>query len=408
MMMRGAMPLGFGARPSPLAMFDPQSQGFGGAGMPASAIMQPVPLWDMAGSGEGGSPGTPSLFSGRQVGMMGGSPTMSGQPGAPQGGISASSAQHSVGPGGDVGPTPRMTDPSSPPNLLSENNDLSPPNTDVLTRPVDLSNVGVRHPKFLEHGGFGEKALKFLGEFGLQYSAGQGNPAAMLSLQNRAQQQHDQQIWNRQDSTRMQDHQWDEEAAAAKARLPDYFMSGKDRVAFDPVTNTTKVVYDGPSDAQDYADALGLNPGTPAYNTAVSDYVLRGNGSTALQNKTAFEGVKIDGRTTVESVRQRDRMQLRATPTYANMHPAPRRGMMGSGGNPPRSIQGVVAPLLSTIANGGTLTAPQQALVDDYRANRGGRGRGGGSSAPSGGSKVYQNAQGHRITWDGKAWVSAK
>ena len=321
----------------------------------------------------------------------------------------AGSAQSANRPGNGGAALPALDASIASPNLLDQDSSLTPPSTDISPFSPDLSGIPTRHPKFFENDGLGEKLLKGVGEFALQYSAGMGNPAAMANIQNRFAQQREQQLWNRQDSTRKQDHEWDVQSAAAKARQPDYFMSGKDRVVFDPATGTTKVVYDGPSDAEDYATALGFEPGTPGYNTAVSDYVLRGNGSTALQNKTALEGIRVDGRAAVEGIRQRDRLQLRSLPTYSNLHPRSGAGGSGGAGNAPRTMAGVVAPILAKVASGKPLTPAETQAYQMYANGRGHRSGGGGApQTGSPGGKVYQNAQGHRIVWSGNKWVEEK
>lgn len=327
-------------------------------------------------------------------------------------------------------PTPSPANPTQRPGMFAGKSsptyldDQAPPMTpNGLTAlmaspgaPTDNAPVSNVHPKFFQHGGLGGRLLKGLGEFALQYSASQGNPAALATLQNRTLQQRQSQLWAHEDAAHQQEHQWDVDSAAAKARLPEYFMSGKDRVAFDPVTGTSKVVYDGPSDAQDYADSMGYQPGTPDYQRALSDFVLRGNGGTALANKTTLEGVKLDGRTTLEGVRQHDRLQARGTPTYADLHPRPHVGGGGSSGNmPPKTLAGVVAPILSKVASGKPLTPAESQAYDMYRAGRGGgHGRGGaGGAAPGAGGGIpegtlIRNAQGHTMKRVGGTWVEAR
>jgi hypothetical protein len=54
---------------------------------------------------------------------------------------------------------------------------------------LDLTNARVKQPGFFQHGGLGGKILHGLGEFALRYSAGEGNPYAMMVLRNRFEQQ---------------------------------------------------------------------------------------------------------------------------------------------------------------------------------------------------------------------------
>jgi hypothetical protein len=69
--------------------------------------------------------------------------------------------------------------------------DLPQPRIDFsnLAAPVDLSNVQIKKPGFFQHGGLGEKILKGFGEWGLRYSASQGDPYALMVMRNRFEQQ---------------------------------------------------------------------------------------------------------------------------------------------------------------------------------------------------------------------------
>ncbi|RYE72702.1 MAG: hypothetical protein EOO81_02705, partial [Oxalobacteraceae bacterium] len=74
---------------------------------------------------------------------------------------------------------------------------------------------------------------------------------------------------------------------------PQFFSGNEDRVQYDPTTGTTRTVFDAPTDAQDYAATLKLEPGSPEYLKAVQDYVLRSSGPTAY----AYRGSLDDQRT---------------------------------------------------------------------------------------------------------------
>ena len=82
---------------------------------------------------------------------------------------------------------------------------------------------------------------------------------------------------------------WEHDAAVRKeerdykANQPQYFGSGNDRVKYDPVTGQSTLIYDAPTPFQEYADILGLEPGTDEYNLAMQDFVLRANGPTAQE-----------------------------------------------------------------------------------------------------------------------------
>lgn len=272
-----------------------------------------------------------------------------------------------------------------------------------LNTPLNMAEVGTRHPSFFQHGGLGGKLLQGVGEFATQYSASQGDRAALLTLQNRNENAQQGKLWQRQDTQRTQDRRWQVEDRDAKLHQPQYFMSGKDRVAYDPTTNESNVIYDGPEDYQNYADTLGLSPDDEGYDAAVKDFVLRGNGPTALEGRQSLEGA-----------RQQNRMTLRSTPTYANLHPTPRapRAPGGRGGmaftGPPRTMAAVVAPLMAKMASGTPLTPAEQSALDTYSA---GRGRRGGGAAPGGGAPTQTRrnpATGKVVHLINGQWVEGK
>jgi len=115
---------------------------------------------------------------------------------------------------------------------------------------------------------------------------------------------------------------------------PDYATVGNRRFAYNPATGESQTLYVAPSEAQDYAAALGAEPGTQEYETLMADYVLRHSGPTATANamqeednrqtnRIGLEGVRQQNRIGIEGVRQGNRMSLRRTPTYRDTHPRP-------------------------------------------------------------------------------------
>lgn len=253
---------------------------------------------------------------------------------------------------------------------------LAMPPPDLTAINPDLTNATVQKPGFFKHGGLGEKILGGVGEFALRYSASQGNPFAMATIQNRLSRQRAQDEAVRQDQLRQQDRQWQIEDRDAMLNKPQFFNAGNDRVRYDPTTGQSEVVYDAPEDYQTYASTLGLNPGDAGYDNAVQDYVLRGSGPTAQKAKLGLEGV-----------RQDNRLQLRGTPTYLQAHPAPPRPRASAGPRAPSTMGGVVAPILAKMAQGQPLSAGEQQALSTYQAGRGGHrgggGRSGGGSMPT-------------------------
>ncbi|MBI0475730.1 hypothetical protein D9601_10240 [Sphingomonas sp. MA1305] len=181
----------------------------------------------------------------------------------------------------------------------------------------------------------------------------------------------------------------------AKANAPDYFMSGDDRVRYDPRTGQSTVIYDAPQDSEAYASSLGLQPGTPEYSTAVQDYVLRGNGPTAHQFDSDLEDDRQGNRMALEDTRQQHRLSLRGTPTYSDLHPRPRAASTGGGrsSSRPPTMAGTMAPILGKVARGETLTPAEQNAWNMYRPpNRGRGGRSVASALVSGGAGASGSA----------------
>lgn len=221
-------------------------------------------------------------------------------------------------------------------------------------------------------GGVGRAILGSLGDAVLQANHMQPvyGPAVQRQQEQARRAREQQALWGRQDAQRVQDRQWQVEDRDAKLNAPQYFMAGRDRVMFDPMTGESSVVYDGAEAYQDYASSLGYEPGTPDYSAAVRDYVLKSNGPTAVAGRMSLEGA-----------RQDNRVALRTMPTYAQAHPkAPtRRGMAFNG--PPRTTGAVVAPILAKLRDGKPLSGGEQQTLDYYR-----RPRTGGRAAPSTGA----------------------
>lgn len=137
------------------------------------------------------------------------------------------------------------------------------------------------------------------------------------------------------------------EQARLRYAEPDYSTVGNRRYRYDPSTGEATPLFVAPSEAEDYAAALGFEPGTEGYTVAMQDYALRHSGPTATANameeednrqtnRVALEGVRQKNRLGVEGVRQGNRLQLRGSPTYRDAHPRPRAAggssKVGAGG----------------------------------------------------------------------------
>lgn len=155
---------------------------------------------------------------------------------------------------------------------------------------------------------------KLLSDFIINYGAASGHPLARSVLSRRAAEEAQQRLWGREDEHRLQDRQWNIEDAQREASQPKDFMSGKDRVRFDPVTGQATILYDAPESHEAYAASLGLEPGTEEYTRAMQDYVLRSSGPTAY-------GYDVD----LDNIRTQNDIRRKSAPTYRQANPLPRR-----------------------------------------------------------------------------------
>lgn len=113
----------------------------------------------------------------------------------------------------------------------------------------------------------------------------------------------------------MQKRDWQTQDDEAKRNAPQPFMSNGDRVIFNPVTGQAEKVYDGQEAFEDYAEALGYEPGTPEYFEAVQDAMLKSSGPTA-------HGFDVQ----MDNVRTNNDIRYKGVPTYRQQNPAPRAG----------------------------------------------------------------------------------
>ena len=248
--------------------------------------------------------------------------------------------------------------------LLTSPIEVGPSSLDPSTA---LPPAATAHPGFFQKGGLGGRILHGLGEFATNYSASRGDPVAMIKLRQRASvedQDRDQVIWQRRhDVTRADDLADRQAELAMKANQPQYFGGDESRLKFDPGTGAVTTLYQAPTPAEQYAAAMGSEAGTDDYRRNLQDYTLRGYGETAME-----------GRSDLEAQRQRNRLNLRSTPTYANLHPVTRSAPRAAAG-PPTSTSRVYAPLLAKMAAGQPLTPAEQQVMALYHS--GGRSTGG-------------------------------
>lgn len=134
---------------------------------------------------------------------------------------------------------------------------------------------------------------------------------------------------------------------AADLTASQPFTLGRTRYQFDPQTRQTALLQREPADFQQYATDMGYEPGSPEYMQAAQDYILRGNGPTAVGLDMSLDDHRTDNRKSLENLRQGNRMAYQAAgisgrvavktaPTYRDTHPLPQRAPAGraAGGAP--------------------------------------------------------------------------
>jgi hypothetical protein len=272
---------------------------------------------------------------------------------------------------------------TAPVSLIPLDTPLAPSGVDAP--PMEqMAGVPHRSPGFFAKDGAWRDVLGALAD-GMAGAAGGQPMYGPMKMRQRQQQAE----WGRQDALRRQDRSWAEQDRDTKLAQPQYFMSGRDRVMFDPTTGQAQTIYDGPTDFEEYASLMGLEPGSDDYNEAMQDFVLRSNGPTAQQGRQELEGIRQGHRVSLEGVRQGNRASLRQMPTYANLHPRPSAagGAGGGGGTrPPRTTGNVYAPILAKLASGQALSPGEQQVISMY--GRGNRSTGAGSVAGGGAGAI--------------------
>lgn len=194
-----------------------------------------------------------------------------------------------------------------------------------------IIGAGKRHNGFFSKNGAWRDVLGALGDSLAAYGGSQIGPGYMATKIAR--------------QNALRDHNWRMEELQTRMNAPKMFNSGTNRVAYNPATGQSEVIYDGQSNAEDYAGSLGYEPGTPEYNQSVQDYILRSYGPTATGNRNANEDHRQGNRLGLEGVRQGNRVQLgklriggqaaiHSLPTFRDTHPQPHagRGHTATGG----------------------------------------------------------------------------
>lgn len=187
------------------------------------------------------------------------------------------------------------------------------------TPQVPDAPVKAARPGFFDDGGTGQKIAGVLGP-ALLGAFGGPEVAQIFQQQNLARQRREQAEleYRRSRADKLDDREYE-------ALQPRYFQSGEDYWSFDPRTGQSKRVADAPQAGEEYARAMGFEPGTPQYRLAVQDYVLRASGPTATDNDILLEQARQGNREAIERLRQQGRLQVRGTPTWRQQNPTPPR-----------------------------------------------------------------------------------
>ena len=165
------------------------------------------------------------------------------------------------------------------------------------------------------------KTQRIVGIIGDALAGFAGQPPQFAPMMQ--QRRKDEQQFRYAGQQRQQQREWQVEDRNFKANQPEYFMSGRDRVRLNPSTGQADVVYDGLEDFDEYAVSMGYEPGTDEYETAVTDYVLRGNGPTALGIDKQLDDYRTKNNQRLDDYRTVNRAKVRAQPTYRDSNPRP-------------------------------------------------------------------------------------
>lgn len=186
-------------------------------------------------------------------------------------------------------------------------------------------------PGFFDRGGAGVDILGGLADGLAQYFGGQ--PQYVPAMYKRKQDE-------RNHTQRLQEmaQEWQ-----LRSSQPEYRTINNKLVRYTPNGGEPEVLYSAPEDYQTYAETFGYEPGTPEYDRAVRDFILRGSGDTATENynvredhrqgnREELEGIRQGNRVSLQERRQAGQRALKTTPTYRQANPAPARPGGRSGG----------------------------------------------------------------------------
>lgn len=336
-----------------------------GAKRIVSMAVQPGPSAPVAGGTVDSRPSL-SFASGNAPALVGGNIPSPYQP-----------AMTNIGPANDQG-SPNAALLSAAMRSAGPGGAMSVPDMGPMTVGNEQITMPPRKPHhsfFMADGtGTGNRILGMIGD-GLLGAAGQPGTYAK-TMEARRQ---DQTAFERGEVQYQRRRADDLTDRAADANKVQYFSGNEDRVAYDPSTGTARTLYDAPTAPQAYATTLGLTPGSPAYSSAIKDYVLRSNGP------TAFEG--------------RDALQ---TERYGFMGQLQAPRLATSRRNTDARIAGSTANSMRTTAARQRGQDMTDSRVRGSAGYQGRGGRGGGAAA------VAVGPNGHRIVVKGGRWVDAQ
>jgi hypothetical protein len=285
-------------------------------------------------------------------GALTGYGAMNATPPRPQSGGSLASVMNGLGPAPNTQTAPQQLPTQTPPPMGAEQGGLPqlPGNVPALARPnaapafdYDAAMAAMLPKKPKGKGIFGSgvhwyDALGLVGDALAAAGGGQGGYGnTMLARRMEDDKRRFEAVralteWRHADAARQQQADLD-------ASQP--FTLGRSRYRLDPTTGQVATLQTAPMDFETYAASQGFKPGTPEYNQAAQDYILRGNGPTAVGldaslddhrtgNRVRLEGVRAGNRSALEGQRQAGRASLRSMPTYRDLHPSAGGGRGGS------------------------------------------------------------------------------
>jgi hypothetical protein len=121
------------------------------------------------------------------------------------------------------------------------------------------------------------------------------------------------------------------------------------------------------TEGQQYADSLGLTPGTPAYDSALQDFELKANGPTAYNHASVLQSSRLATQQAIAAGRDQTSAANNQRTVGASIYGANHRA---TGVGHPLTPNDVMAPIYHKMATGQPLTPGEIAALNAYKTPR--------------------------------------